>query len=302
VAEDDAFADFNVAYFADNDYRSHEIGPHAALKVIEAIDCSLARMFDAAGGVERMLRDTYVIITSDHGHCEILDDAERATIHLDRALSGFKQAALGKPWQDGDDIMICPNMRAAQVYLRHHDDASRRRAVDGALADRRVDHAFWRADSPARAGNSYAAKNAVGELAFWRGNGGQNTAHDAFGTLWSWHGELSVLDAHVEDGKLRWRDYPNAFERIAGALDAPNSGDVWFTAKPGCEFEVPGGAAHVGGASHGGLHALESLCPLLIAGPTKVEVPKHMRSVDIAPLCLELLGLPSPFRVGEPRR
>ena len=86
-----------------------------------------------------------------------------------------------------------------------------------------------------------------------------------------------------------------------GALDAPKTGDVWFTARPGCEFEVPGGAAHVGGASHGGLHALESLCPFVIAGPAKVDLPRHMRSVDIAPLCLELLGVPAPFRVGEPR-
>ena len=27
--------DFTVAHFADNDYRSHEVGPHAALPVIE---------------------------------------------------------------------------------------------------------------------------------------------------------------------------------------------------------------------------------------------------------------------------
>ena len=100
---------------------------------------------------------------------------------------------------------------------------------------------------------------------------------------------------------MKWSDYPNAFERIAGALDAPKSGDVWFTAKPGCEFEVPGGAAHVGGASHGGLHELESLCPFIIAGPRKVDLPRHLRSVDIAPLCLELLGVPSQYRVGEPR-
>ena len=302
VAEDRAFADFNVAYFADNDYRSHEIGPHAALKVVADVDRSLARMFDMAGGMDRMLQDTYVIITSDHGHCEILDDAERATIHLDRALCEFKQAALGQPWQDGDEIMICPNMRAAQLYLRHHDGASLLRVIERTLEDGRVDHAFWRIEAEDRVRNGYAARNARGYLEFWRGTEGGPHALDAFGTAWTWRGELSVLDARVEDGSLRWNDYPNAFERIAGALDAPDSGAVWFTARPGCEFEVPGGAAHVGGASHGGLHALESLCPLVVAGPTRVDLPRQMRSVDIAPLCLELLGVPSPFRVGDPRQ
>ena len=302
VAEDNAFADFNVAYFADNDYRSHEIGPHAALKVVAGVDRSLARMFEAAGGMERMLQDTYVIITSDHGHCEILDDAERATIHLDRALGEFKQAALGQPWQDGDEIMICPNMRAAEVYLQHHDESSLLRVIERALEDRRVDHAFWPVEADGPAGNGYAARNAHGHLDFWRGQVGGQSAQDAFGTLWSWRGDLSVLDAQVEGGRLRWNDYPNAFERIAGALDAPKSGAVWFTARPGCEFEVPGGAAHVGGASHGGLHALESLCPFVIAGPERVDLPRHMRSVDIAPLCLELLGVAAPFRVGDPRQ
>jgi hypothetical protein len=300
VAEDHSFADFSVAYFADNDYRSHEVGPHAALKVVEAVDASLAKMFEAAGGMEKMLQDTFVIITSDLGHCEILDDAERATIYLDKALADFKQAALGEAWKDDDEIMICPNMRAAELYLRHHDMPTLLRVIERAMADARVDHAFWRIEGKGER-NGYAATNAASRIEFWRGTGGDASARDDFETVWSWRGDLGVLDAQVEDGRLKWSDYPNAFERIAGALDAPKSGDVWFTAKPGCEFEVPGGAAHVGGASHGGLHELESLCPFIIAGPRKVDLPRHMRSVDIAPLCLELLGVPAQYRVGDPR-
>ena len=84
-------------------------------------------------------------------------------------------------------------------------------------------------------------------------------------------------------------------------LEHPHSATLWLTAKPGCEFEVPGGKAHLGGASHGALHALESYCPLIVAGPEPVELPHDLRSVDIAPLCLRLLGLPSRRRVGEGR-
>jgi hypothetical protein len=84
-------------------------------------------------------------------------------------------------------------------------------------------------------------------------------------------------------------------------LDHPHSATVWFTARPGCEFAVPGGKPHLGGSSHGGLHALESYCPLIVAGPERVSLPAHVRTVDIAPLCLQLLGLPSPHRLGEPR-
>ena len=96
-------------------------------------------------------------------------------------------------------------------------------------------------------------------------------------------------------------EYPNAFERIAGAIDAADSGDLWLTAQPGCEFEVPGGKAHVGGASHGGLHALDSLSLVIAGGPGVPKLPRAMRSVDIAPLCMALLGVPMRYRVGDPR-
>ena len=75
-------------------------------------------MFAAAGGADRFLRDTCVIVTSDHGHCEILADEHRAVIRLDRLLSKYRQADIGRGWQRRDEIMICPNMRAAQLYLR----------------------------------------------------------------------------------------------------------------------------------------------------------------------------------------
>ncbi|MGE3401790.1 MAG: alkaline phosphatase family protein, partial [Vicinamibacterales bacterium] len=85
-------------------------------------------------------------------------------------------------------------------------------------------------------------------------------------------------------------EYPNAFERIAGVLDARQSGDLWLTAQPGCEFDLPGGKAHLGGGSHGALHALDSLSPVIAAGLPR-RLPQRMRAVDIAPLCLEAMGL-----------
>jgi hypothetical protein len=302
VAEDEAFADFTVAYFADNDYRGHEVGPHAALPVIERVDQALGRMFEAAGGLERLLRDTCVIVTSDHGHCEVLADRDAATVHLNRALADFRQAALGQPWADGDEIMICPNMRAAQIYLRETTPARVAAVTSRALSDPRVDHVCWATGERGDGVQAYAITSATrGRLAVWRGGGSADHAIDAAGTRWSWFGDLDVVDAALDDDRLVWRDYPNAFERLVGALDARDSGAVWVTAKPGCEFEVEGGSAHLGGASHGGLHALESASLFLFAGPAEVALPDDIRSIDVAPLCLELLGIPSERRVGDPR-
>jgi len=298
---EDTFPDFTVAYFADNDYRSHEVGPYEALEVVERVDRGLSRAFQAAGGLEKVLEEMFVIVTSDHGHCEVLPDHDRGAICLDQILGEFKQAVLGRPWTEGDEIMICPNMRATQIYFRRATARHVRRAIMAALSDTRVDHAIYRSHDIDGVRDHFWVQSRRGGLEFWRAADGAH-ATDAFGTTWSWQGDLGVVDGRVDGDRLVWGDYPNAFERMAGALEHPYSATLWFTARPGCEFEVPGGDAHLGGASHGGLHALESYCPLIVAGPTRVELPVHMRSIDIAPLCLNLLGIPSRHRVGEPRQ
>ena len=148
--------------------------------------------------------------------------------------------------------------------------------------------------------DSYVVATQRGRLEFWRGSG-ERRGRDAFGTEWAWRGDDAALGLEIDGNAVDSAHYPNAFERIAGVLDAPNSGEVWLTAEPGCEFEVPGGAAHVGGASHGALHALDSLNLVLIGGLNPPPLPRVMRSIDIAPLCMSLLGLPMRYRVGQPR-
>jgi hypothetical protein len=301
LAAADALGDFTLAYFADNDYESHAIGPHAALPVIDRVDAALGRMFDAAGGRDRFLRDTCVIVTSDHGHCEILPDAAQAAVRLHHVLGNLRQADLARGWRGHDEIMICPNMRAAQIYVRQPTGVAITRLIDEALADPRVDLAMWRGALTGEDTDVYCVESQRGRLAFRRGTGGDGRGHDAFGTEWSWRGDLEALDIECDGPAIVYGEYPNAFERIAAALEAANSGEVWLTARPGCEFEVPGGKPHVGGASHGALHALDSLSPVIIGGGGATRLPRALRSIDIAPLCMELLGIPMRYRVGQPR-
>ena len=296
LAADREFGDFTVAYFADNDYRSHEVGPHAALPVIERVDAALGAMFEAAGGFEPFMQDRCVIVTSDHGHCEILADRGAAVIELQTVLGDFRHAELGRSWQADDEIMICPNMRAAQIYLREPTAVRVDRVARTALLDARVDLVMWKTAVTQGAERGYTVMGPRGRLEFWRGG----TTKDAFGTPWEWRGDLEVLQLMRDGSRIESIDYPNAFERIAGALDARHSGELWVTAQPGCEFEVPGGEAHCGGASHGALHALDSLSPVIVAGAPR-RLPRALRSVDIAPLCMEALGLEMRYKVGDPR-
>jgi hypothetical protein len=252
------------------------------------------------------MRDTCVIVTSDHGHCEVLADRAAAAIELQTLLGDFRHAELGRPWNERDEIMICPNMRAAQIYLRQ-PGAMIERVAQTALLDPRVDLLLWRTEATDPDRRGYTVLSPRGQLEFWRvggreaaGGASGEYAEDAFGSVWGWTGDLETLHIEREGRLMTSTEYPNAFERIAGALDARNSGELWVTARPGCEFEVPGGEAHVGGASHGGLHALDSLSPVVMAGAPR-RLPRALRSVDIAPLCMDALGVPMRYAVGDPR-
>lgn len=302
MSEDKALPDFTVAYFADNDFLSHEVGPTAALSTIGRVDRMLGQAFDAAGGMERFLEDICIVITSDHGHCEILADEERAVIRLDRVFQEFRTASLGRSWTGTDELMICPNMRAAQIYVREPTAVLLDRVWRTLLAEPRVDQVIWRTAATRPGATGYTVVSSKGRLEFQRGSGQEHAGCDEYGTLWSWRGDLAVLDL-VQDGRdLVPGDYPNALERIAGVLDAPNSGHFWVTAQPGCEFDVPGGKAHVGGGSHGALHALDSLSPVIVAGAGRSLDPRRpFRSVDLAPFCMDVLGMPMRYRVGEAR-
>lgn len=299
LAGRDALPDFTVAYFADNDFVSHEIGPVAALPVIERVDAALGEAFEAAGGMDRFLEHTAVVITSDHGHCDVLNDAS-IVVRLDQVLSDFRQAELGRAWRPKDEVMICPNMRAAQIYIQHPQPEMIERIAAMVLAHPGVDQVIWR-ERPSGEASRYVVATAHGELTFRRerSNGGLT---DDFGGRWSWEGDAGVLTIEQDSGSFTFRDYPNAFERIAGVLDLEHSGELWVTARPGYEFEVPGGKAHVGGASHGALHALDSYSPVIVAGGgTPWRLPVAMRSVDLAPLCMHILEMTMRYRVGDPR-
>jgi hypothetical protein len=301
LIEDGHTPDLTVAYFADNDFRGHDVGPHAALPVLEKVDAMLGDAIAADGGLDRFLAHTCVLVTSDHGHCEVLADKDRAVVRLDTVLEGFRQAVPGRPWKEDDDVLICPNMRAAQVYLHEPTRDSLDAVVRAMLAHPGIDQVLWHAPLGGGVEGEYVVVTAGGRLRFRRDDG-PGAVRDAFGAGWSWHGDEHVLGIVRDGAHVAFDEYPNAFERIAGLLEGQRTNECWVTARPGCEFEIPGGAAHVGGASHGSLHALDSLSPVVAAGlPAGHAVPGPMRSVDLAPLCLDVLGLPSRHRVGAPR-
>ena len=116
---------------------------------------------------------------------------------------------------------------------------------------------------------------------------------DLRGGRWQVEGDLGVLEARVEDGKLRSEAYPDPLQRVWSALTAPHSGDFVLSLADGFEAVDWGGTSHAGGGSHGALHAGDSLGPLLFVGcgPESADVREQWTLRDVAPAILEHFGL-----------
>jgi hypothetical protein len=134
-----------------------------------------------------------------------------------------------------------------------------------------------------------AVRSAAGELRFMRGG----HLSDRRGSKWSVEGDHAVLELHERDGLIDSRTYPDALARIWEALRCPTSGDVLASARPGYEFLDWGRQHHIGGGSHGALHANDSHAALIWSG-TADEGPAarpQWSLRDIVPMTLAHFGL-----------
>lgn len=295
MIDKDMLHDFTVAYFPDNDFQSHQDGPEAAVEKLKDTDDELGRVYSHFGGLEQMLAEICVVLTGDHSQSNVVDQSRNPGIRLDELLDTFSVADAGTPMDEEDDLVICPNLRSAQIYFHTPTPNRVQRVIQRLLGDERIDQMLWTGEILAEEEPGFhIATRDRGRLHFWHGDGGPQSAHDNYGNMWSWDGDLRAVDGHVDDdeGIVTFGEYPNAFERIAGVLGLDLAGHLWATSQPGYEFSLETTKIHEGGGSHGSLHLLDSISPLWVAGaPDGIDLPDRARAVDIATICKSVLGI-----------
>ena len=292
LAERNAWRDLTVAYFPDNDFDSHDEGPTSALSMLRKVDDHLGELFEVCGGIDALLADTTVLITGDHAQSDLVADKKARAIIVDDLLDEFSVVPAGEKWTSHHELMVCPNMRACQIYLRRGLWPDLPRIVGRALSDPHVDQAIWRTESQDGGHCFHVATRDRGELRFWRARPDAARGRDVFGNSWDWAGSLAPVTGETSSsGQLGFADYPNALERIATSFAKPAGGDLWLTAHVGHEFKLPDTALHNAG-SHGSLHKFDSASPMIFAGaPAGISLPADLRTIDTADLCLRILGI-----------
>jgi Type I phosphodiesterase / nucleotide pyrophosphatase len=277
LVEHDLF-DFLLFSLPDNDTYSHKFGPDGQVRSIADADRALERIMQVAGGPEAFLEEHAVIVMSDHSQTTV-----ESPINLSEVFADSRVLTPSDPAPTEAELAACPSARSAMVYAL--DDARRdqlaRRAADTLLEADGVELVITRDDGIA------LVRSERGELRFAPGG----DLADRRGRAWTLRGDEAVLELHTGDGSVDSASYPDALGRVWSALSCPHAGDVLASAELGWEFVDWGGAAHVGGGSHGSLHRDDSEGVLLLCG---IDPPEREQwsLADVTPLVLDHFSVP----------
>jgi len=298
LMKEDGF-DFLLLSLPDNDNYSHRNGPEASIESIAKADECFGTVIEQAGGIDPFLAEHAVILVADHAQTAVERGLPLAEILA--AEWSVLQPSDDKP--ELAQLAVSPTGRAAHVYLLPGEgERAEPAAVGERLAEiEGVDLVCRLLDAegaplyrpepgmPA-SGDEWAVVERGGARVRFRP--GDDVA-DLRGGRWEIDGELGVLEARVEDGKLRSDEYPDPLQRVWSALTAPHSGDFVLSLADGFEAVDWGGASHAGGGSHGALHAGDSLGPLLFVGcgPESADEREQWTLRDVAPAVRAHFGL-----------
>ncbi len=276
-------ADFILLSLPDNDTHSHRAGPSAQVTSIAEADRQLERVMHAGGGPDAFLAEHAVIVCSDHSQSKV-----EAEIDLFSAFDGFEVLPPDGSLRREPEIALCPASRSAQVYLLDGDrrEELAERVERTAVALEGVDLVIRMSDHPD--GEAIVCSQA-GELRFRPGG----DLEDLRGQRWSLEGDPGVLQLDTAGGTVSSAQYPDALGRVWAALRCRTAGEVLLSATPGYEFLDWGGAHHVGGGSHGSLHATDSHAALIWCGtgPASAGARAQWSLRDVTPMVLEHFGV-----------
>lgn len=295
----DAAPQLTVAYFPDNDFRSHEVGPAEALPVVIELDESLTKLAKTRGGIDSWLEEMTLIVVGDHGHDNLLEDQDESAIDLGRVLDDYEVAPAGAEGLNGEDLLVCPNMRSAQISLNSACASEPSEVAQRILAEPRVDQVIYQLhhggdfEVHTKDRGALTFREAVADAVSESGVSRSGIVTDSWGRDWIYRGDLAAVDAQVDEhGQLSYGEYPDALARIAEGAPALQD-SLWITSRPGYQFTLYESAAHERG-SHGSLHRLDSETVFFAARlPPGVDVGAVRSITDVAPLCRRVLQLNS---------
>lgn len=279
LIENNQLPSFTIVYFPDLDQSVHKHG-RMDVKGIVKVDQQLQKIFNAYDSWEEALQQNIWITIGDNGQAWIESDRSMALIDLRKIFGGYHVMKLKEGVRPEDQMVLAVNQRMSYIYTLGTNTLPIKKLVQAVEKDERIDVIAW------KEGSNIKVRSGVkkGELRYCM-NG---DFIDPYNQLWSTEGDLELLNISINDKQICYGDYPDALARINSSLRSHEGNFIIVSAKPGYEFIGEGSPAHVGGASHGGLHQQDSLVPMIVNGTH--SVPTYLRLINIKEWVLSLIN------------
>lgn len=267
---------FTIVYFPTNDDYVHQKGV-AETKGIKKADQSLQKILNCFPSWKEAIDQITWIILGDSGQTDTIPDHKQAFIDMKKLLHTYHLTSVksGKPTKH-DQITCCVNERMSYLYL-HDDQVSLDQVARQLQKDQRIDLIAWKEHDIFHV----ISGSIEGHLQF-SANG---ELIDEYDQSWTVKGNLAILNLTVEQNRLTYGNYPDALFRLQSVSETADR-VIMTTAAPGYEMVLDTSPKHTG-ASHGSLHYMDSLVPMIIAGTD--SRPKYPRVIDLKSWILSLL-------------
>jgi predicted AlkP superfamily pyrophosphatase or phosphodiesterase len=279
LIKENKLPDFLTVYLPDLDQKIHKKGPGERSGVKE-IDRQLQSLLQSFGSPEAALNKAIFVVVGDSGMTQILPAGHHPTIDLPSFFNDYNVLRQGESATNETDIVLAVNETMAYVYKLKADKPLK-------------DIAYLLKDDPRIAFISwkekewiYAIQGETSKELRFKANG---KLIDPYQQKWTVEHDAEVLDLIINDPQhtLNYGQYPDALQRLFGALHSHTGDFLVVAAKPGYELADRGSPTHKGGGGHGSLGHAESLIPLIVCGTD--QKPQYLRIIDLKSFLLKLL-------------
>jgi hypothetical protein len=275
LIKQDKLPRLSLVYFPGNDIIVHKKGTSEG-KGIKKTDDVLGPILDAFGSWEEAIQKCNFVVLGDSGQTNMVK--KDTYIDLRKILHPYAIMPLSRDTpQPQDQLITCVNERMSYIYILD-EQISYQDVVRLCKVEKKLDVIAWQEDD----GWIHVVSGQTDGALSFRANG---EYHDEFDQKWQLEGDISILDLTLDEQTIQYGMYPDALSRLSGALD-PKSRSVIITVSPGYELVGQGSPKHKG-ASHGSLHHLDSLVPMIVTGIQ--QPPENLRIIDLKKWFLDLL-------------
>jgi arylsulfatase A-like enzyme len=285
--------DFIFVVFLGIDTYSHINHPfhRKVLDSYSRVDETVGLMAEKLGA-EGRLDETLIVIVSDHGLTQTHSHFDSLEFMNSRGYKTFYYPNVFRHFTDADAACLISGNAMANIYVKSRDGWGRKSTfeelyglAEDFLERPEVDIAAG-LDEMGRA----RIKSARGEAAAWIDGEGLINYEKISGDPFGYNGLPGRMTAEEALDLSFDTQYPDALLQIIQLLEAPRTGDLVLSANPGYDLR----AKHENPehrSSHGALFREHMLVPVAMSAAIGKE---HMRTVDIYPTILSLMGKPMP--------